>query len=76
MSRDVYKCKRVSGISHSIYATMITDGGYQSSPSRSLVGTSITRALFVILAVRLPFSTMPVRLPFSTICHDNISLLV
>jgi len=32
---------------------------YQSSPSRSLAGTSITRGLSMIRAVRLPFSTMP-----------------
>jgi len=32
---------------------------YQSSPSFSLAGTSMTRGLSMILAVRCPFSTMP-----------------
>lgn len=32
---------------------------YQSSPSRSLAGTSMTRGLSMILAVLFPFSTMP-----------------
>lgn len=32
---------------------------YQSSPSRSLAGTSMTRGLSMMRAVRLPFSTMP-----------------
>ena len=34
-------------------------GIYQSSPSRSLAGTSMTRGLSMIRADRLPFSTMP-----------------
>lgn len=33
---------------------------YQSSPSFSLAGTSITRGLSIILAVRRPFSTIPI----------------
>lgn len=32
---------------------------YHSSPSRSFAGTSMTRGLSMIRAVRLPFSTMP-----------------
>lgn len=32
---------------------------YQSSPSFSLAGTSITLGLSIILAVLFPFSTMP-----------------
>merc|ERR1719264_943757 len=34
-------------------------GNYQSSPSFSLAGTSITLGLSMILAVLFPFSTMP-----------------
>ena len=34
-------------------------GLYHSSPSFSFAGTSITRGLSMMRAVRLPFSTMP-----------------